>query len=549
MRAVHGLDVWKIVQALVWAMLAVLLAWPLSGIVRASLLAHDHFGLGNFVEVFSQPRHLRAIGNTLLVGAGGMVGAMVLGVTLALLVVRVRLRGRAAIQTLAVLALVSPPFIGAYAWIVMFGANGAVRRGLMDIGITLPPIYGAGGVMLVFSFKFFPNVFLIVSAALAQVNRSLEEAAEGLGMAPMRRFWRITLPMITPAMSAAALLAFVLSIADFGTPQLIGRGFEVLATQAFQLYAADLGENPGLASALSLVLVALSMGLVVAQRRLLRRDVFHGNTLKPRPPARLAGWRQVGAHALAYLIVGIGIAPSLVVLVFSFRATRGPVFQPGFGLASYERVFHSVTAPVWNTLLYALTAMVGIVVLGTLIGYLVTRRKSLATAVLDGVLMVPYVVPGVVMGIGFVAAFNTPPLALTGTGAVIVLAIFIRRLPYAARAAATALRQVSPSLEDAAISLGLSPARAFLRVTARLILPGILAGGMMSFVTAMNELSSSLVLYVSGTITMPVRIYVAVVNGDYGVAAALSSILLAITAIAVYAAFRLSDRRQSALVG
>ena len=296
MRAVHGLDVWKIVQALVWAMLAVLLAWPLSGIVRASLLAHDHFGLGNFVEVFSQPRHLRAIGNTLLVGAGGMVGAMVLGVTLALLVVRVRLRGRAAIPTLAVLGLVSPPFIGAYAWIVMFGANGAVRRGLMDIGITLPPIYGAGGVMLVFSFKFFPNVFLIVSAALAQVNRSLEEAAEGLGMAPMRRFWRITLPMITPAMSAAALLAFVLSIADFGTPQLIGRGFEVLATQAFQLYAADLGENPGLASALSLVLVALSMGLVVAQRRLLRRDVFHGNALKPRPPARLAGWRRKGGR-------------------------------------------------------------------------------------------------------------------------------------------------------------------------------------------------------------------------------------------------------------
>ena len=547
MRAVHGLDSWKAVQALVWGLLAVLLAWPLSGIVRASLLAPGGVGLGNFIEVFSQPRHLRAIGNTLLVGAGGMAGAMLLGGALALLVVRVRLRGRAAIQTLAVLALVSPPFIGAYAWIVMFGANGAVRRGLMDIGITLPPIYGAGGVMLVFSFKFFPNVFLIVSAALAQVNRSLEEAAEGLGLSPVQRFWRITLPMITPAMSAAALLAFVLSIADFGTPQLIGRGFEVLATQAFQLYAADLGENPGLASALSLVLVALSMLLVVAQRRLLRRDVFHGNTLKARPPLRLRGWRNAAAHAAAYTIVGIGMAPSLVVLVFSFRATRGPVFQPGFGLASYERVFHAVTAPVWNTLLYALSATVGIVALGTLIGYLVTRRRSLATAVLDGVLMVPYVVPGVVRGIGFGAASNTPPLALTGTGAVIVLAIFIRRLPYAARAAATALRQVSPSLEDAAISLGLSPARAFWRVTARLILPGILAGGMMSFVTAMNELSSSLVLYVSGTITMPVRIYVAVVNGDYGVAAALASILLAMTAIAVYAAFRLSDRRQSSL--
>ena len=140
MRAVHGLDSWKAVQALVWGLLAVLLAWPLSGIVRASLLAPGGVGLGNFIEVFSQPRHLRAIGNTLLVGAGGMAGAMLLGGALALLVVRVRLRGRAAIQTLAVLALVSPPFIGAYAWIVMFGANGVVRRGLMEWGNTQPPI-------------------------------------------------------------------------------------------------------------------------------------------------------------------------------------------------------------------------------------------------------------------------------------------------------------------------------------------------------------------------------------------------------------------------
>ncbi len=542
-------DPWRIVQAAVWLLLALLLAWPLWGILRASLIVGSEPGFGNFVEILRQPRHLRAIGNTLLVGAGGMTGALLLGVTLAFLVVRVRLRGRAALQTLAVLALVSPPFIGAYAWIVLFGANGAVRRGLMEIGITIPPIYGAAGVMLVFSFKFFPNVFLIVSAALAQVNRSLEEAAEGLGLSPARRLMQVTLPMILPAISAAALLAFVLSIADFGTPRLIGRDFEVLATQAFLLYAADLGENPGLASALSLVLVALSMLLVLAQRRLLQRDVFHGSLLKPRPPSTLRGWRNIGAHVLAWLIVGVGIAPGLVVLVFSFRATRGPVFQPGFGLASYERVFHAVTLPVWNTLLFSTAAVACIVVAGTLIGYLITRRRSRATAILDGVLMVPYVVPGVVMGIGFVAAFNAPPVAITGTGLVIVLAIFIRRLPYSARAAATALRQVSPSLEDAAISLGLSPGRAFLRVTARLILPGILAGGMMSFVTAMNELSSSLVLYVSGTITMPVRIYVAVVNGDYGVAAALSSILLGITALAVYAAFRLSDRKDASFVG
>jgi iron(III) transport system permease protein len=167
---------------------------------------------------------------------------------------------------------------------------------------------------------------------------------------------------------------------------------------------------------------------------------------------------------------------------------------------------------------------------------------------LDAILMIPYVVPGVVMGIGFVTAFNTPPLAITGTGLVIILAVFIRRLPYAARGAATALRQLSPSLEEAAISLGYSPGRAFLRVTVPLILPGIMAGGMMSFVTAMNELSSSLVLYVSDTITMPVRIYQAVISGDYGTASAMGSTLLALTAVAVYGAFRLSGRRDTSFL-
>jgi iron(III) transport system permease protein len=175
-------------------------------------------------------------------------------------------------------------------------------------------------------------------------------------------------------------------------------------------------------------------------------------------------------------------------------------------------------------------------VVGTLLGYVITRRPSAATAALDGLLTVPYVVPGVVMGIAYIATFNAPPVVLTGTGAIIILSIFIRRLPYTASAVGTALRQISPSLEDAATSLGVPPGRAFLKVTAPLILPGIIAGGMMSLVTAMNELSSSLVLYVGGTVTMPVRIYVAVIDGDYGTAAALATILIVLTALAVFAA-------------
>jgi iron(III) transport system permease protein len=157
-------------------------------------------------------------------------------------------------------------------------------------------------------------------------------------------------------------------------------------------------------------------------------------------------------------------------------------------------------------------------------------------------------VPGIVMGIAFIESFNTGPLTLTGTGGIIILAVLIRRLPYATRATTAALGQLSPSLEQAAVSLGYHPARAFLRVTVPLIMPGLVAGAMMSFVTAMNELSSSLVLYVGRTVTIPVSIYLLVLDGEYGTASALSTILLAVTAVLVYGAFRLSGGNQRAFL-
>ena len=538
-------DVWTPALLIVWLVVLALLVWPLSRIVIASVTLDGAWSLANFAQIASEPRFQAAIGNTFLVGFGGTCGAMLLGVSLAFVVSRFAIRGRRLIEILALIALVSPPFIGAYAWIVLFGANGLVRRSLMEIGITIPPIYGATGVVLVFSLKFFPQVFLITSGAFAAVSRSVEEAAESLGVSPTRRLFTVTLPLIMPAITASGLLAFVLSIADFGTPQIIGRGFQVLATQAFILYSAELGSNQGLASAISLVLVAISLVFVLLQRWLMRRDIYHNSGIARSERRAVAGARSVLLHALAYGIVLLGSIPAIVVIVFSFRRTRGPVFQPGFGLDSYARIIERVPDAIVNTLVFSACAVVAIVVVGTLTGYLVTRRASAATVALDGLLTIPYVIPGVVMGIAFTATFNDPPVVLTGTGLIIILAIFIRRLPYTASAVGTALRQISPNLESAAMSLGVPPGRAFLKVTAPLILPGIVAGGMMSLVTAMNELSSSLVLYVGGTVTMPVRIYVAVIDGDYGTAAALSTILIVLTAIAVFVTSHVSRGRDA----
>ena len=547
MTARNLFDPWKLIQILAWLILFALLLWPLSSILSASFIDNDTGkpALSNYIEVFETRAFRRAFWNTLLAGMGGMVGSLVIGVTLAWITARNVIFGNNTIKLLAILALVSPPFIGAYAWIVLFGANGVVRNGLADIGVDVPPIYGAWGVVLVFTMKFFPHVYLMTATALQSVNPSVEEAAESLGMPPLQRFFRVTLPLITPAITSSALLTFVLSIADFGTPRLIGRDFNVLATEAFTLFGSELGGNPGVASALSMLLILISLILVFLQRRAVRRDVFGGNMIRKPELKRVSGLRSVLLHAVAYTIVFIGTIPAITAVLFSFRRTSGPVFQPGLSLQSYEKVFAQVSSPIINTLVFSAVSVTLIVAVGTMIGYLLARRPGTGASLLDGALMVPYIVPGIVMGIAYITRFNTPPIALTGGALVIILVIFIRRLPYAARSVAASLRQVSPRIEEAAISLGNPPLKAFFKTTVPLIAPGILTGALMSLVTAMNELSSSLVLYVGGTATMPVRIYLAVLDGDYGTASALATILLVLTAIAVLLAFRLSEGRGS----
>lgn len=543
-------DIWTGVLALAFAVVAVFLVWPLFSVFTASF-TDNRTGeptLANYLKVLGHPYYLRALLNSIIVGIGGMIGAMLLGVPLAFLTSRYLIRGRDVIATLSVLALVSPPFIGAYAWIMMLGRNGWLREAMAGIGIELPSIYGLFGILLVFSLKFYPFVFLLTSSALAAINPSVEEAAENLGAGAWRRFFTVTLPLVFPAVSSGALLAFVLSLADFGTPSIVGGDFRVLATTAYNLFTSEMGGNPGLASTVSIVLITVSMVVVAIQRRAVRRRNVEGSLVKRMAPRRLGPVASVLAHLLCYGIVLASSLPSLVVIHTSFRKTSGPVFQPGLGLESYRRILHEVPHVITNSFVYSSLAVALIVVLGTLIGYLLSRREGVLSGALDSILLVPYVVPGIVMGLGFVVTFNSPPLLLTGTATIIVLMLFIRRLPYAVRSSASILRQIRGSTEEAAISLGAAPGRAFLKVTLPLMLPGIMAGALMSFVTAINELSSSLILYVGRTMTMPVRIYLSVLDGEFGTAAALSTILLLTTGIAVFLVFRYSGRKEGAFV-
>ncbi|HUX14360.1 MAG TPA: ABC transporter permease subunit, partial [Spirochaetia bacterium] len=237
---------------------------------------------------------------------------------------------------------------------------------------------------------------------------------------------------------------------------------------------------------------------------------------------------------VCYLIVALSSLPLAVVVVTSFRKTRGPVFHPGFDLGSYAHVLHDVPRAIFNSLSFSVVAVIAIVVVGTLLGFVLARRTNFASKLLDPLLMIPYIVPGTVLGIGFVVAFNRKPFYLVGTAGIIILSYFIRRLPYSVRSSASILKQIDPSIEEAAVNLGAKPARSFRLVTLPLMGPGVLSGAVMSWVTAVNELSSSIVLYVGATATMTVRIYLAVLDGYFGTASALATMLLFATGIALY---------------
>lgn len=544
------LDFWSVVMAVSVIVIGLLLVWPIAQVLVLGFLNPDTqtFTLANYLKVLTHRYYLGALGNTLIVGIGGMIGACLLGIPLAYCIARYVVKGRSLIATLAVMALVSPPFIGAYSWVVVLGNNGWLTQQMKALGMTLPTIYGIHGIILVFSLKFFPFVYLMTESALRNINRSFEEAAENLGCSRMQRLFKVTLPLVFPAISSGAILCFVLSIADFGTPSIIGRDFRTLSTIAYNQYTSEMGGPPTMAVSISMLMIVMSMLAVLLQRHLMGKRRYAGSLTNLTVPKVCHGAFGVLVHALCYAIVALATLPIAVVVYTSFLQTSGPVFTGGFGLNSYARVIQEVPDAIANTFRFSLIATVLITLAGGLISYIIVRRETRLSGLLDTVLMVPYVVPGVVMAIGFLLTFNQGPLDMVGTGTIIVLILFIRRLPYGVRATTSVLRQIKPSIEEAAISLGASPAKAFYKVTVPLMMPGVIAGAMMSFITAINELSSTLLLYTARTATMPVRIYSAVLDGEFGIAAALSTILLVSSGLCVFVVLRFSRSKEGAFI-
>lgn len=537
------LNFWTIVMVLAFLALFVFMVFPFFRLFTNSFINPEtrKFSLEYYMDFFNIRYYFLGLGRSLLTASTSMIGAVVIGLPLAYIYSRYNIYGKKILNIMIIMSLLSPPFIGAYSWIILLGRNGLITNGLAKLGINIPSIYGFKGIVLVLSLNLFPHVFLYVSGALKKIDPSLEEAAESLGVSKLKRFFTITLPLIFPTITSAALLVFMNAIAGLGTPMIIGEGYKVLPVMIYEEYMNDLGGNIGMASAISVLLVVITSLILIVQRFFVNRKDYRVATVQSPKIELLNPLSRISLSLVSFIIATIGMLPQIVVFISSFKNTNGPVWAEGWGLDSYKRALTSSWGNIKNTFLFSIITIVVILIIGVLVSYLIVRRPNILTSILDIMIMVPYVMPGAVLAIALIVAFNSQPILLTGTTAILIISYTIRKLPYTIRSSTAILYQIDSSVEEASISLGVPPARTFVKVTLVLMLPGVLSGAILSWITTINELSSSILLHTGQTATISVAIYNSVISSSYGVAAALASILSLIIIISIFLASKISD--------
>ena len=542
---------------LVLVFLLLFFALPVARVFITAFLDGDNsFTLGHFSAFFSQDLMRESFMNSLYVAVMSAIFAALIAVPLAYFTVRFDFRGALLIQTLGVLPLIMPPFVGAVALQLIFGRSGTLNLLLNDaFGFTLPIMEGLNGVIFVEAIHYFPFILMNLTVALRNIDGAMEEAAMNLGCKGWRLFWRVIFPLGLPGFVAGASLVFVKVFDDLGTPLVMGQT-NMLAPQAY-LRITQVGLEDPMGYVISVLMIVFSIGAMVISARALKGRDF--STLQKGGASIQRRQLSPIESALAYLWIGvillITLSPHLGVLLLSFAKVWS--FSPlpdAYTLEHYATVFQDASGMIQNTLIYCGLAAGLDVLLGVTIAYLILRTQLPARQWLDWIATASLAVPGIVLAIGFLRMFKgvTVPgtdILLTGTWVVIMLAYAVRRLPYALRSCMAALQQVHISLEEAAESVGANKMRSIRRVLVPLMTGGILAGFVTSFITAAVELSATIML-VSADSQAPmsygIYLYMQSVAGR-GPGAALGVLAILVVAIGTYLSHRVVERTASRL--
>jgi iron(III) transport system permease protein len=532
------------------------LVYPVLKVMHVAFTNPDgSLTLGHFAA-FAQLGLMReAFINSMIVGFGAVALSTVIAAPLAYLTARFDFRGAVLVQTLGVVPLIMPAFVGATAMQLLFGKSGSLNLVLNDwFGFTLPIMEGLWGVILVEGLHYFPFILLNLTAALSQIDRAMEESAQNLGASGFRLFRRIVFPLAMPGYVAGASLVFAKVFDDVGTPLMMSVT-NMLAPQAY-LRITSVGVEDPIGYVVSVVMVVISVAAIAVPALIMRGKDYA--TIQKGGGGLARRTLGKGESVLAYLgivvVLLFVLSPHIGLLLLSFsKVWSFSVLPDAYTLENYQSVMANSGHMIGNTLLYCGLAALIDVIVGGAIAYIVLRTKVPGRQWLDWTASAALAIPGIVLAIGYLRTFKGVELpfgmgAATASWLLIMIAYAIRRLPYAIRACMAALQQVHVSLEEVATSLGATPRRTVLRIVAPLMIGGIMAGFVTSFITAAVELSATILL-VSADSSAPmsygIYLYMQSVAGR-GPGAALGVLAVVLVAVGTYFSNRFLRNRSEA---
>jgi iron(III) transport system permease protein len=530
--------------------IAALLAWLVGYPLLMTLLEALGFGgakgftLGYFAEFFQRRDEWLALWRSLWISAASVLLAALVGVPLAFLFERADFPGRRLLGAIVALPVALPPLVGVIAFLFLYGESGFASRAVQSLlGLSEPPwrLVGPGAILLVHAYSMYVYFYLFTRAGLARLDAALLEAAASLGASRARTLLRVTLPLLRPALAGAALLTFMTALASFSAPYLFGGGFRVMTTQ---IVASKLNGELALAQVETVMLAGLALLGLGAMRRADRAGAV-GTGVRGIAPARkrLRSPLARGAAGLfGWLLAVLLLLPHAVLLLVSlvpaFTWTAEP-FPPVLNLENWKSLFTTPEhlRPVVNSLWMAVVATLLAVALGFAAARLAAVRRDRIGGLLEGLIAVPWAVPGTVFAVALATTFsaNQPWIGrfvLIGTPWILPLAYLVRDLPLTGRAALAGLRQLDPALEEAAASLGADRRRRLLRVTLPLLRPALAAGAGLAFITALGDFIVSIVLYTFDTRPISIEILSSLRLQDLGMAAAYGVLLMTASAAA-----------------
>ena len=509
---------------------------PLVKVLIQSFISYEGtVSFDAYLRAFTSEENFKALSHSLTLGAASGILSTAVGFLFAYSAAYVHMRWKRLFNLIAMLPIVSPPFAIALSIILLFGSRGLISYTLL--GLQDVNIYGFRGLLFAQTLSYFPIAYLLLNGVLGSIDPSIEEAARNMGASRGKTFLHVTLPLCLPGIANAFLLVFIKSVADFGNPITIGGNYQTLATQIYYQAIGNYDMQGG--AAVAILLLLISIGLFALSKLWVEKKTFVTITGKAARGRVLIDEKHIAApiNAGCYLISFIVIGLYILIPLVSFVKLWGINYT--FTLEHYRYAFGIGMKSLRDSTLMAALATPVTGILAMVIAFLTVRKRFAGRKAMELISMLGMTVPGTVMGIGYVLSFNTPPLVLTGTMLIIVLSYVFRYLPVGVQSGVTSLKQIDPSIEEAAADLGANSFTTFTTVTLPLIKTAFFGGLVYTFVKSMTSISAVIFLVSARYKLLTVSILDQVDSGKFGVASALSTMLIVVVYIAIAILYRL----------